>query len=270
MAILEFLLFIGVGCIVGFLAGLFGIGGGILIIPFLIFSYGKMDISPSVLTHITIGTSLFVIVFASFTSAYQHSKQKNVDRRAFLFIGFSSALSAFITARIASGLSGKTLQIFFSVIVILIGLQMIRGGKIQERKELESLSKPSLLGLIGVGIIAGLISAIAGLGGGVVTIPMMYYLLHFPLKLAIGTSSATIVITALFSVSGYIVNGIGHADLPDWTLGFVDLPHGVALAIGTMLMARMGAYLSFKTHPFRLRKLFAFYNIIIGIYLIIR
>ncbi len=270
MTILEFLLFVGVGCGVGFLAGFFGVGGGILLVPVLLFSYGKMGLPSSVFTHIAIGTSLFVIVFASLASAYQHSKQKSVDRRAVLFIGFSSAFSAFLTAHLASGLSGKTLQMFFGSFVILIGVQMVRERGVQAQKRFESSSGPNIFGLLGVGIIAGTISAIGGLGGGAVTIPMMYYLLHMPLKLAIGTSSATIVITALFSVAGYIVNGIGHTDLPDWTLGFVDLQHGVALAIGTIIMGRVGAYVSFKTHPIRLRKLFAFYNIIIGIYILLR
>jgi hypothetical protein len=99
---------------------------------------------------------------------------------------------------------------------------------------------------------------------------MMYYFLNMPLKLAIGTSSATIVITALFSVVGYILNGMGRAGLPEWSFGFVDLQRGAALAIGTILMARVGAYVSFKTHPFRLRKLFALFVILVSIYILVR
>ena len=91
-----------------------------------------------------------------------------------------------------------------------------------------------------------------------------------PLKLAIGTSSAAIVITAFFSVTGYILNGMGRAGLPEWSFGFVDLPHGIALAIGTLFLARVGAYVSFKTHPYRLRKLFALFVILISIYLILK
>jgi uncharacterized membrane protein YfcA len=99
---------------------------------------------------------------------------------------------------------------------------------------------------------------------------MMYYFLDMPLKLAIGTSSATIVITALFSVVGYILNGMGRADLPEWSLGFVDLQRGVALVVGTLLMARVGAYVSFRTHPFRLKKLFALFIILISIYMLLK
>jgi uncharacterized membrane protein YfcA len=91
-----------------------------------------------------------------------------------------------------------------------------------------------------------------------------------PLKLAIGTSSAAIFITAAFSVVGYILNGMGRAGLPPWNLGFVDLQRGAALAIGSLLMARVGASVSFRTHPYRLRKLFALFVIGVSVYMLLK
>jgi uncharacterized membrane protein YfcA len=123
---------------------------------------------------------------------------------------------------------------------------------------------------VGIGLVTGVVAALAGVGGGVITIPMMYYFLNMPLKLAIGTSSATIVITAIFSVVGYIYNGIGHADLPNWSFGFVDLQRGGALAIGTLLMGRVGAYVSFRTHPYRLKRFFALFVIAISILMLLK
>ena len=270
MAPIDFLIFIGVGCIVGFLAGFFGVGGGLLIVPILIFSYEQSGVSPTVLTHIAIATSLFVIIFASLTSAYQHSKQGNVDWRSVFVLGFSSALTALAATTLAAWLSGKHLQIFFGLIVMTTAIGMLTEGEAQALKKLESAAKPGIHGLVGVGLAAGVVAALAGVGGGVVTIPMMYYLLNMPLKLAIGTSSATIVITALFSLAGYILNGLGRAGLPGWSIGFVDLQRGVALAMGTILMARVGAYVSFKTHPFRLRKIFALFAIMVSIYMLVK
>jgi len=270
MALFDFLLFVAVGCVVGFFAGMFGIGGGILIVPVLIFSYEQSGISWSVLTHIAIGTSLFVIVFASLTSAYQHAKQRNVDWRSVFVLGFSSAVTALAATRLAAWLSGNHLRIVFALIVMVSAIKMLIESEAQAQKKLEFLSKPGIPGLMGVGLAAGIVAALAGVGGAVVTIPMMYYLLNMPLKLAIGTSSATIVITALFSVVGYILNGIGRAGLPEWSFGFVDLQRGAALAVGTVLMARVGAYVSFKTHPFRLRKLFAVFVILVSIYILVR
>ena len=270
MALYHFLLFVAVGCVVGFFAGMFGIGGGILMVPVLVFSYEQSGVPPAVLIHISIGTSLFVIIFASLTSAYQHIKQGTVDWRAVLVMGFSSAITAFAAARVAAGMSGRHLQVAFAAIVMAAAIRMLTESEAKAQKKLESLSKPSALGLVGVGLIAGIVAALAGVGGGIFTIPMMYYLLNMPLKLAIGTSSATIVITAFFSVVGYILSGMGLPDLPKWSLGFVDLQCGVALAIGTILLARVGAYVSFKIHPYRLRKLFALFVMLISIYMMVK
>jgi hypothetical protein len=270
MTLIHFLLFVAMGCGIGFLAGLFGVGGGFIIVPILILSFEHSGVPPSVLTHIAIGTSLFVVVFASIMSAYQHRKQGNIDWRSVFVIGFSSALTAFATTRLAAALSGKHLQVAFAIIVMTAAVRMLTEGVTQAQKKLELSSRPSNVGLVGVGLTTGIVSGLAGIGGGVFSIPLMYYFLKMPLKLAIGTSSATIVITALFSVSGYILNGMGRAGLPEWSLGFVDLQRGIALAIGTLLLARVGAYVSFKTHPYRLRKLFALFVILISIYILLK
>ncbi len=270
LLIVEFLIFIGVGCVVGFLAGLFGVGGGFVMVPILIFSYEHSGVSPAVLTHIAIGTSLFVVVFASITSAYQHRKQKNIHWRSVFLIGSSSALFAFATTRLAAELSGRHLQVAFAIIVIAAAIRMLTESEAQAEKKLQWSSMPNTFGLVGVGAAAGVVSALAGIGGGLFTIPLMYNFLKMPLKLSIGTSSAAIVITAFFAVTGYIVNGMGRSGLPEWSAGFVDLQRGVALAIGSVFLARVGAYVSFKTHPSRLKKLFALFVILISLYILVK
>ncbi len=270
MSLLEFLIFVVAGCGVGFLGGLFGGGGGFILVPILIFSYERSGVSPSVLTHVAIGTSLFVVLFTSLSSSYQHGKQKNIDWRAVFVIGLSSALTAFGTSRVAAALSGMHLRMAFGIIVMVAAIRMLTESKTEARKKIESSFRPSTLGLILTGFAAGVVSALAGIGGGVFTIPMMYYFLKMPLKLAIGTSSAAIFITALFSVIGFVINGMGHPDLPAGSIGFLDLQRGIALGIGTFLLARVGAYGSFKTHPFRLRKLFALFVILVAVYLLVK
>ena len=270
MTLIDFSLFVLVGCVVGFFAGFFGVGGGILMVPVLVFSYERAGVSSSVLTHIAFGTSLFVMVFASVMSAYQHNKQGSIDWRLVVLIGCSSAFTAFATARLVAGVSGGFLRVVFALVVIAVGTRLLTERETQAQKRVELLSKPSTAGIVGTGAIAGVVSALAGVGGGLITIPTMYYVLKMPLKLAIGTSSAAIVITALFSVAGYIVHGMGHAGLPLWSFGFVDLRRGAALALGTLLMARAGAYVSFRTQPRRLRKCFALFIIIVSIYMLLR
>ncbi len=270
MTLIEFLLFVVVGCGVGFLGGLFGVGGGFIMVPILIFTYEHTGFSPTVLTHVAIGTSLFVVLFTSLSSSYQQSRQKNIEWRAVFVIGLSSVVTASATARLAAALSGRTLRIAFALIVITAAIRMLTESQIEAQKKIEFSSRPNLTGLMLTGFAAGIVSALAGIGGGVFTVPMMYYFLKMPLKLAIGTSSAAIFITALFAVVGYIINGMSHPDLPAGSLGFVDLHLGIALGIGTFLLARTGAYVSFRTHPYRLRKLFALFVILVSIYLIFK
>ena len=270
MALIELLVFVAIGCGIGFLAGLFGVGGGFVMVPILIFSYEHSGVSPSVSTHLAIGTSLFVVIFASIASAYQHRRHGNIDWRSVFVIGFSSAFTALATSRLAASLSGKHLQIAFVIIVMIAAIRMLTEGGVHAQKRLELSSKVSPIRLLGIGLTTGIVSALAGIGGGVILIPMMYYFLNMPLKLVVGTSSATIVITALFSVTGYILNGIGRAGLPEGSLGFVDLQHGVALAVGSLLLARVGAYVSFRTHPYYLKKIFALFVILISIYVLMK
>jgi len=270
MTLVEFWLFVAVGCLTGFLAGLFGIGGGLLMIPILIFSYEHSGVSPSVLTHIAFGTSLFVVIFSSLSSAYQHRKQRNIDWRSVFVIGFSSALTALATTRLAAVLSGRYLRAAFALVVITAAVRMLTESKIRAQEKLEFSSKPSNPGLIGVGLSVGILSGLGGIGGGIFSIPMMYHFLNMPLRLAIGTSSATVVITALFSVAGYVLNGMGRADLPEWSFGFVDLSRGVALALGSLLTARTGASVSLRIHPYRLRRLFASFMILVSVYMLVK
>src|SRR4030042_3066988 len=125
MTPIDFLVFIGVGCAVGFLAGFFGVGGGMLLVPILVFGYEQSGLSPAVLTHIAIATSLFVIIFASLTSAYQHGKQGNIDWRSVFVLGFSSALTALAATKLAAWLSGRHLRIVFGLIVMAAAIKML-------------------------------------------------------------------------------------------------------------------------------------------------
>ena len=137
MAPIDFLIFIVVGCAVGFLAGFFGVGGGILMVPVLIFSYERSGVSWLVLTHIAFGTSLFVIIFASLMSAYQHGKQGNIDWRSVFVLGFSSAVTALATTKLAAWLSGRHLRIAFGLLVMAAAIKMLTESEAQAQKKLE-------------------------------------------------------------------------------------------------------------------------------------
>ena len=110
------------------------------------------------------------------------------------------------------------------------------------------------------GVVSGILSSLTGLGGGVVTIPMMHYLMGFPMKKAVGTSSAIIVLTAIAASGGYVYSGWNHPDLVPYswfTLGYVDYVHSLPVIAGTLPSAIFGAHLANRAKSALLRKLFA-------------
>lgn len=189
MVLIDFLFFFAVGCVVGLLAGLFGVGGGFVMVPILILGYEQVGLSSSVLTHGAIGTSLFVVLVASVTSAYQHSKQRNIDWRSALVMGFSSAATAFGTARLVAGLSGRHLCIAFVIIVGVAAVRMLTEGEQKTQETLELLSTPT---------------------------PSVLQGLVLPPELS------------PLSVVGYVTTGMGRSGLPAWSLGALEFNERIA------------------------------------------
>jgi hypothetical protein len=250
------------GIVSGFLAGFFGVGGGIVLVPVLLIFFDGAGVSSLVATHLTFGTSLFVVVFASLTSAYQYSRNGHVVWRAVLFMGLASVVGTIIGTNAAGMLHAKTLQRFFAAVVVVAALRLLRGP---EKQKEAAKPKLSPAGLGSTGLVVGLVSSLAGVGGGVFSIPMMHHLLDFPLKKALGTSSATIVITAASAAVGYVVAGWGNTLLPDYAFGYVDCLHSLPVIAGTLPFATIGASAAHKTKETVLRKAFAIFLLVIAV-----
>ena len=261
MDFLNVLLLLLAGGISGFLAGLFGIGGGIIFVPILLFYFHSIEVSSLVATHVALGTSLLVVVFASSASAYQHFKNGHVVWKGVLYLGVASIVGALLGATVASVLPGKTLQRIFAFVVTIAALRMLVEAHSSSGDPEPNLAPP---GLSLAGFVAGLISSLTGIGGGILLVPMMYYFLKFPLKKSLGTSSATIVITATAGVVGYVIRGMDNTLLPPHTLGYVDYLNSIPLIIGTLLTARLGAMVAHKTNVNVLRKFFAVFLLVVA------
>lgn len=238
----------------GFLAGFFGIGGGILLVPVLLAYFQVIGVSSLVATHLTFGTSLFITLFTASSSAVEYTRNGHVYWKGVLWLGPASVLGAWIGSGIAGGLEGRLLQQIFAVVVIVAAVRMLVEQRLQKQ---ESAMRDSVPALIGTGGLVGIIAPLAGVGGGVVSIPLMYSVLGFPLKKALGTSSATIVITALAATIGYVVRGYGNPLLPNFTLGYVAYLYAVPLVVGALPMARVGARAAHRSNVTRLRRFFA-------------
>ena len=262
MDVLSVVLLLLAGGLAGFLAGFFGVGGGIILVPILLYLFQSIHVSSLVSTHLAFGTSLLIVMFASLSSAVQYARNGHVVWKAVLSIGLASVVGGLLGASIAGGLEGKVLRQIFAAVVLLSALRLFAETRKPKVEEMPPLHIPPL---VGTGFLVGMVSSLAGVGGGVLSIPVMHSILKFPLKKALGTSSATIVITALAAGTGYVIKGWGNSLLPAaGTLGYVDWLHALPLIAGSIPLAAVGAQVANKTKVTLLKRIFAVFLLVIA------
>ena len=262
MEILPLVLLLLAGCCAGFLAGFFGVGGGIILVPILLFYFQTIHVTTLVSTHMAFGTSLLIVMFASMSSAVQYQKNGHVFWKGVLYIGLASVVGGLLGAMVAGGLEGKVLRQIFAAVVLVSALRLL----VETRKpKIEDMPDVHVPPLLGTGFFVGLVSALTGVGGGVLSIPVMHSLLKFPLKKALGTSSATIVITAFAAGLGYVIRGWTNPLVPEGTLGYVDWMSALPLIAGSIPLAAVGARVANRTKVTRLKTIFALFLLVIAL-----
>jgi uncharacterized protein len=264
MDISILLILVAVGCLMGFTAGFFGVGGGIVLVPMLLLVYTQTDLAPSISSHVAFGTSLFVATFTSLSSSYRHFKNRNIVAEAVIVLAIASIVTALIGSWIADQLSSISLRRIFSVVIFIAGLRLAFQENEKTNERIPNVSKPAL---IGIGTFTGFVSSLAGVGGGVFSIPMMYQFLNFPIKKAIGTSSAVIVFTTLFASAGYMINGWGHPGLPPYTIGYVHIGAAIPVMVTAIIFSQFGAMATHTTEVNRLRRIFGGFLVVVGVYI---
>lgn len=250
-----------VGILAGLSAGLFGIGGGLIITPSLIFYFSCMNLPEELIFRLSFGTSLFTIIFTSISSFIKHFKQGNIISSSIVPIGIFSIIGGIAGSFTASYLSGVVLKKIFSVILFYSVFKLFFDFRSQENNILNE----KFIYLLITGTAAGIIGAIAGLGGGIILIPGMIVFLRYPLKKVAGTSSGIIIFIAIASTLGYIYNGIGINNLPEYSIGYVNIKAAVPLMIGAIFSAPFGAALNYKLKNKSLKIIFAIFMLIMGI-----
>lgn len=262
MEILPLVLLLLAGAVAGFLAGFFGVGGGFVLVPILLFFYQSIGTTSLVSTHLAFGTSLLIIIFASGSSAIQYARNNQVVWKAVLWLGAGSVAGGLGGAFIAGALEGRVLRQIFAALLLVVAIQLLSSTKKHKSEQVPTIFPPALLLAGGV---VGLVSALAGVGGGVVSIPIMHLIFRFPFKKALGTSSATIVITALAAGTGYAIRGLGNTLLPPNTLGYLDYMHAIPIILGSVPLAMIGARAAQKTQTKRLATIFAVLLIVLAL-----
>tara|TARA_B110000263_G_C15258815_1_gene487807 strand:+ start:512 stop:1297 length:786 start_codon:yes stop_codon:yes gene_type:complete len=244
---------------VGFFAGLFGIGGGLITVPFLFFIFETLDINTLYIMHLAVGTSFSIIIPTSFVSVFTHNKYKAVDLNIINTYGIFVIAGVISGTILAATLETKSLVLFFSIIVYFLATYLLF---LKEKSE-EIRTNFTLLPRIIFGFISGFISAPMGIGGAVMNVPILKYF-GYSIKRAIGSAAAIGFIIALFGAIGFLISGsFLNADLP-LSIGFINVPAFLIFIPITTIMARIGANMVHKINKNKITKLFGIFLFIIG------
>jgi len=258
-------LFVSVGSFAGFLAGLLGIGGGILLVPLFLWVYPLVGINTDLIVHLTFGTSLAVILPTSFVSTLTHRKHGNIDWHQVFYLSLGAIAGALVGSGLAALLSGDVLKTLFGVMQILVAIKFFLP---HTRSDSFVGDIPSSWALAGVGFAGGLFSSFFGVGGGIVAVPLMLLLLKLPIHRSVGNSSALIVVSSFFGVAAYIFHGLDVSTLPPFSFGYVHWAVALLVAPFSMYFAKVGAGLAGRFSHDKLIRVFAVLLMFVGVRLV--
>ncbi len=245
------LLYLLTGAFAGFLAGLLGIGGGLIIVPILTFMFTSQGLPQEYILHLALGTSLTSILFTSLSSLKAHHKRGAVIWPVVLRITPGILGGTLLGTWIAAQLSSTSLNIFFACFLYYVGTQMLLNIRPKPGREL-----PKTLGVSTAGGIIGIFSSLAGIGGGSLSVPFLIWC-NTPMHKAIGTSAALGFPIALAGAAGYLANGLMVQGLPQGCFGFIHLPALGTIVLASVLTAPLGARTAHSLPVPKLKKCFA-------------
>jgi len=253
------LLYMALGAAAGVVAGLFGVGGGLIIVPTLVWVFHLLRLPDPLIMHLALGTSLATIIVTSLSSIRAHHRRGAVLWPVFWRLAPGLVIGTLLGSKLAGLLRGDTLRTIFGIFVLTVAAQIGFGFKPSAQRNL-----PGTKGMLTAGGLIGLVSAIVGIGGGSMTVPFLTWC-NETIHKAVATSAACGLPIAVAGAVGYVFNGWGHPDLPPWSFGYVYVPALLGIGLISMLSAPLGAKLAHSLPTVTLRKVFAGFLGIIGI-----
>ena len=261
---MELIIYLLIGAIAGFTAGLFGVGGGLIIVPILYIVFTQMNYDANVIMHVAVGTSLATIIVTSISSVMAHHKKGAVLWQVFRNLAPGLVLGSFMGAGIADLMSGQHLQLVIGVFAVWMAYKMFRGAHalVDANRHLPS---PPLQFVAGGGI--GVASAIFGIGGGSLTVP--YLNRHgVVMQKAVATSAACGLPIAVAGALGFMWFGAKEQiDVPN-TIGYVHIYAFLGISVMSFITAKFGAKVAHRLSPSMLKKCFAGLMVVVGCYFI--
>ena len=244
---------------VGFVAGLFGIGGGLITVPFLYYIFSSLGIDEQYLMHLAVGTSFAIIIPTSTVSVLTHHKFKAVDFDIVKSYGVFVILGVIVGTVFAASLKTKSLVLFFSIVIFFLGIYLL----LLKEKEMNVIIKIKLHFKIILGFIVGFISAPMGIGGAIMNVPILKFF-GYSINKSIGSAAAIGFLIALFGAFGFLITGnYLKTNLP-LSIGFLNIPAFLTFIPITMIMARFGAMAVHKINKKYISKLFGIFLLIVA------
>lgn len=243
--------FVAIGCVVGFLAGLLGIGGAMTMIPVLTVLFGREHFPPNHVVHMAIATSLATIAFTSISSTRAHAQRGAVLWHVVWGLTPGILLGSLAGPQIVAGMSSALLAALFALFTGASALQMLVNRKPKATRDL-----PGRGGLFAVGAVIGVLSSMVGAGGGFLSVPFMTWC-NVRIHQAVATSAALGFPIAAAGTLGYILAGLRQEGLPPYTVGYIYLPALAAIVVASTLLAPLGVRVAHGLPIAQLRRVFA-------------
>ena len=243
------------GVLAGTLAGLFGVGGGVVLVPALLYAFDFLGYDPIFTTHMAVGTSLAIIIPTAFSSSHSHYRKGAVELFLVRKLMIPVTFGAVVGSVIADSLGGDMLKGLYAVIALFLAINLFKKKSIILSEQLPSQG----FTMIHVFII-GILSTMMGIAGGALFVPYFSAYNHQMLK-AVGTSAALGLLIATPGAIGFAVNGLDVANRPPFSFGYVSLVAFLCIIPMTVLTAPLGAKLAHQLDKLLLKRLFALFLI---------
>ncbi len=256
----TWLIFSFVGVFVGTLAGLFGIGGGLITVPITFYVLQSLGVEHGTAIIMAIKSSLAIIIFTSTFSVYSHNKISPIAWKIVRQLGPGVIFGTVAGSFLAVYLPATVLEIIFTIYVTLVSLKMWFGFKVEPSQD----KVPSAVLNYGVGCIIGIKSAILGIGGGTISIPYLSWQ-GVPIHKAVGVSASIGFIIAVSGTLTGLLQSTAQYTIPESSLGFIYLPALIGVGATGLIFTKMGSKLSYKLPQKKMQKGFAVFLFIIAV-----
>jgi uncharacterized membrane protein YfcA len=250
------------GALAGTLAGLLGIGGGLVIVPVLAWTFLADGFPGDLSMQAAVGTSLATIVVTSISSVLAHHRHGAVLWPVFAILAPGVLAGALLGALAAHVMASDALRILFGIFELSVAVQMGLGLRPAPHREL-----PGRMLMAAVGTVIGLISALVGIGGGTMTVPYLVWS-NIPVRNAVATSAAVGLPIAIAGATGFVVTGLGSA-MPAGSIGYVYLPAFAGIIVTSALFAPVGARLAHRLPTQVLKRVFAVFLAVVGVKMVV-